>query len=65
GYHIIEVEGRSTQPFAQAQSAIEQKLGTANVQKAIDSIAAKAHVVISSSYFGPETHAPGKPGDPQ
>lgn len=64
GYHIVQVESRSTQPFSQAQPEIEQNLSTQNVENAIDSIAAKAHVTISNSYFGPEKPAPAKPGTP-
>ncbi|TAN22640.1 MAG: hypothetical protein EPN33_06800 [Acidobacteria bacterium] len=64
GYHIVQVESRSTQPFAQAQPEIEQNLSTQNVENAIDSIAAKAHVIISNSYFGPAKPAPAKPGTP-
>lgn len=65
GYHIVQVESRSTQPFAQAQPEIEQNLSTQNVENAINSIAAKAHVTISNSYFGPAKPAPAKPGSPQ
>ncbi len=53
GYHIVEVESRSTMPFTQAKPLIAQQLTQQNVATAIDRIAATAHVVISNSFFGP------------
>ncbi|MGH9486962.1 MAG: peptidylprolyl isomerase [Terriglobales bacterium] len=64
GYHIVEVESRSAEPFAQAQPDIEHTLATQAVEKAIDSITTNAHVRISDSYFGPAPKAPAKPGSP-
>ncbi|MGH9476701.1 MAG: peptidylprolyl isomerase [Terriglobales bacterium] len=63
GYHIVEVEARSTMPFAGAQADIERQLSTQAVEKAIGSITAAAHVTISESYFGPAPKAPA-PGLP-
>ncbi len=53
GYHIIQVEARSTMPLAQAKPIIQDQLTSQNVNAAIDHIAASAHVVISDSFFGP------------
>ena len=58
GYHIIEVEGRSTMPLAQAKSLIVQQLTAQSVDSAIQKITAGAHIVISDSYFGPAPTAP-------
>ena len=60
GYHIIEVESRTTLPFEQAKAGIGQQLTSKTVSDAIDKIAANAHVTISDSYFGPaKPPAPG------
>lgn len=60
GYHIVEVESRSTMPFAQAKGIIAEQLAQQNVTAAINRIAASAHTVISSSFFGPaKPPAPG------
>lgn len=53
GYHIIEVEARTTVPFDQAKSSIEQQLSNKAVSDAIDHIATNAHVTLNDSYFGP------------
>lgn len=53
GYHIIEVEARTTVPFDQAKSSIEQQLTNKAVSDAIDHIATNAHVTLNDSYFGP------------
>jgi parvulin-like peptidyl-prolyl isomerase len=53
GYHIIEVESRTTMPFAQAKTQIAAQLTDQNVTSAIDRIAAASHTVISDSFFGP------------
>ncbi|MGH9466186.1 MAG: peptidylprolyl isomerase [Terriglobales bacterium] len=64
GYHVVEVESRSTLPFAQAQPEIANQLNTQNVEHAIDAIAARSHVVISDSFFGPKPKTPPTPGGP-
>lgn len=53
GYHIVQVEARTTMPYDQAKPLIEEQLSSQTVDAAIDRIAANAHVVISNSYFGP------------
>ena len=55
GYHIVEVEARTTMPFEKAKPEIVQQLTSESVSKAIDQIAANEHVSINSSYFGPDT----------
>jgi parvulin-like peptidyl-prolyl isomerase len=62
GYHIVEVESRSTMPFAQAKTQIATQLTQQNITSAIDRIAAGSHTVISSSFFGPaQPPAPPSP----
>lgn len=53
GYHIIQVESRSTMPLEQAKPIIQDQLATQAVTNAIDKIAANGHIVVSDSYFGP------------
>ncbi|HVA63507.1 MAG TPA: peptidylprolyl isomerase [Terriglobales bacterium] len=53
GYHIIQVEARSTMPLDQAKPIIQDQLTSQAVNSAIDKIAAESHIVISDSYFGP------------
>jgi parvulin-like peptidyl-prolyl isomerase len=66
GYHIVEVESRTTQPLDQAKAQIVDTLSTQAVEAEIDKITAAAHPVVSDSYFGPEpaaapTAAPATP----
>lgn len=62
GYHIIEVESRTTLPFEQAKAGIGQQLTSKAVSDAIDKIAANAHVNINAGFFGPpKPPAPGTP----
>lgn len=58
GYHIVEVESRSTMPLAQAKQMITEQLTDDMVNGRINQIAATAHVVISDSYFGPAKPTP-------
>lgn len=64
GYHIVEVEARTTMPFDQAKPLIEQELGGKALSDAIDRITAAAHPVVSESYFGPAKPATPPPGTP-
>ncbi len=61
GYHIIEVESRSTMPFDQAKPQIAQQLAGDAVNKRIDQLATAAHVTISDSFFGPAKPTPPAP----
>lgn len=63
GYHIVEVESRTTMPFEQAKAAITEQLAGDSVNAAVDKIASNAHVVVNESYFGPAKPAvpPTKP----
>lgn len=60
GYHIVEVESRTTVPLTEAKANIEQQLATQTVTDAINKIAADAHVTLNDSYFGPAK--PAGPG---
>lgn len=53
GYHIVEVESRTTVPLTEAKSNIEQQLATQSVTDAINKIATDAHITLNDSYFGP------------
>lgn len=58
GYHIIQVEGRSTMPLEQAKPIIQDQLTSQAVNNAVNKIATDAHVVVSDSYFGPAKPTP-------
>lgn len=58
GYHIIQVEKRTTSPIEEAKAGIEQRLKPEMAQKAVEDIKKQSGVTISESYFGNSNPAP-------
>lgn len=63
GYHLIQVQERSAQPYDSVKAEIEKRLRTEGARKAMESVRANAKPTLDTAYFGP---APGAaPAIPQ
>jgi parvulin-like peptidyl-prolyl isomerase len=51
GYHLIQVQERSTKSFDEARDDIEKKLGPAEAKRVVEQIRKDAHVVLDEKYF--------------
>ena len=52
GYHLIQVQERTSKAFAEVKPEIEQRLQTEAARKKMDDIKAKAAQTLDESYFG-------------
>lgn len=52
GYHLIQVQKRSVEPFEKLQPEIEKRLTGEAAQKAMDELKSKNPVRLDESYFG-------------
>ncbi|NWF84795.1 MAG: peptidylprolyl isomerase [Bryobacteraceae bacterium] len=63
GYHLIQVQERTAQPYEGVKAEIEKRLRTEGARKAMESVRANAKPALDTAYFGP---APGAtPAIPQ
>ena len=58
GYHLIQVQKRSTKTLDEVKAQIEKALAPEGAQKAITSIKSAAKSSLADSYFGPALAAP-------
>jgi peptidyl-prolyl cis-trans isomerase C len=58
GYHIIQVQERSTAPLAQVKPALEKELKQKKVQEQLDALKAAAQPVYDTTYFAPPPPPP-------
>jgi hypothetical protein len=71
GFHLIQVQERSSKPLAEVKAEIEKRLTTENAQKAMDAYKTAAKATLDESYFGapasaaPPVPAPGAVKPPQ
>jgi parvulin-like peptidyl-prolyl isomerase len=52
GFHLIQVQERTTKPFEAVRAEIEQKMKPEMAQKGIDALKKKSVVVYDETYFG-------------
>jgi parvulin-like peptidyl-prolyl isomerase len=65
GYHLIEVEEKTKQPFDQVKDELKQKLGPEKVDQLVNDLKKKNKVELNEKYFGPPAPAgAGLPGLP-
>lgn len=65
GYHLIEVEEKTKQPFDQVKDELKQKLGPEKVDQLVNELKKKNKVELNEKYFGPPAPAgAGLPGLP-
>jgi parvulin-like peptidyl-prolyl isomerase len=57
GYHLIQVQERSSQAYDTVKPEIEKRLRTENARKAMEGIRAASKPVLDDTYFGPATPA--------
>jgi parvulin-like peptidyl-prolyl isomerase len=55
GYHIIQVQERSTQSIDSVRAEIEKRLRTEVARKAMEGVRASSKAVLDDGYFGPAT----------
>jgi parvulin-like peptidyl-prolyl isomerase len=53
GYHLIQVQERSSQPYESVRAEIEKRLRTEGARKTMEGIRANARSTLDESYFGP------------
>jgi parvulin-like peptidyl-prolyl isomerase len=65
GYHLIEVEEKTKQPFDQVKDELKQKLGPEKVEQLVNDLKKNNKVELNEKYFGPPAPAgAGLPGLP-
>lgn len=64
GYHLIQVQSRTTKPFEEARDEIEKRLRPQYAEKLIAALQAKAGVTVDETYFGPGSSGPPAPPPP-
>lgn len=58
GYHLIQVQERTTQAFDSVRADIEKRLRTETARKAMEAIRAGSKPVLDDNYFGSASPAP-------
>ena len=58
GYHLIQVQERSSKPLAEVKADIVKKLTTENAQKAMESYKQAAKATLDEAYFGAPSASP-------
>lgn len=61
GYHLIQVQERSTQPLESVRAEIEKRLRTDVARKAMEGIRANSKAMLDDAYFGPVAPPPAPP----